>query len=149
MSFSSLFRLPMLTGTSSARIMGYITSRTPRHSGTRLIQITLRYSHQTMTSTILLPLVLLGIFSHSTGSALERRDVPRPGNTIIQFGGSQATYLGCYREPQNGRALTKLSFADDGMTNQACGQACESEGFPVFGTEYSRGMSTAFVYFRF
>lgn len=46
------------------------------------------------------------------------------------------TWLGCYTEATNARALGERAFADDDMTLGACATFCE--GYTYFGTEYGR-----------
>ncbi|KAK8030120.1 WSC domain-containing protein [Apiospora rasikravindrae] len=46
-------------------------------------------------------------------------------------------YLGCSTEIP-GRALTGLSFSNDGMTIEACQDFCTKNNFPLSGVEYGR-----------
>lgn len=46
------------------------------------------------------------------------------------------TWLGCYTEATNARALSAKTFADDDMALDSCATFCE--GYTYFGTEYGR-----------
>ena len=47
------------------------------------------------------------------------------------------TYISCYTEATNGRALTGFSLPDNSITLQTCASNCT--GFQYFGVEYARG----------
>lgn len=46
------------------------------------------------------------------------------------------SWVDCYTEGSNGRALSAKAWADDGMTLEKCGQYCQ--GYRYFGAEYAR-----------
>ncbi|TVY75584.1 WSC domain-containing protein [Lachnellula suecica] len=46
------------------------------------------------------------------------------------------SYIGCYTEPMNGRALSGKIYANDSMTVETCYSICA--GFTWFGVEYKR-----------
>ncbi|EXJ91928.1 hypothetical protein A1O3_00478 [Capronia epimyces CBS 606.96] len=53
--------------------------------------------------------------------------------------GNTALYQGCYVEATDSRALSGASYTNSsGMTSVSCGTFCQSKGFGVFGTEYSK-----------
>lgn len=76
-------------------------------------------------------------------SPIQLKGVPVAGQTKLSlpFGG-QASYAGCYPEPDSGRAMVGgTSFSNDtGMTNELCSTFCNQGKFNLFGTEYGRGM---------
>ncbi|EXJ54754.1 murein transglycosylase [Cladophialophora yegresii CBS 114405] len=48
------------------------------------------------------------------------------------------SYVGCGTDNYYNRILTGASKSDDQMTNEACAAFCDSKGFSVAGTEYSK-----------
>ncbi|ETI20140.1 hypothetical protein G647_08174 [Cladophialophora carrionii CBS 160.54] len=48
------------------------------------------------------------------------------------------SYVGCGTDNYYNRILTGASQSNDQMTNEACAAFCESKGFSIAGTEYSR-----------
>jgi hypothetical protein len=78
----------------------------------------------------------------NTKTDIQIKGVPVPGEAKLTIpSGDVATYVGCYPEPDNGRALANgNSFANQtGMTNEMCGAFCKKGGFNFFGTEYGAG----------
>lgn len=70
----------------------------------------------------------------------QTRPVPVINTTVVTLSpGNTAQYKGCYVEASNARALSATSYTNTtGMSTAACGRYCLSQGFSVFGTEYSQ-----------
>lgn len=70
----------------------------------------------------------------------QSRSAPVAGSTLLKLAsGSTAQYKGCYSEASGSRALTGAAQASEtGMSSSSCGAFCQSKGFLLFGTEYSK-----------
>ncbi|KAL2423947.1 hypothetical protein ABEF95_010356 [Exophiala dermatitidis] len=79
-------------------------------------------------------------FNNVTNTDGQTTVVPVVNETsVVLSSGSTALYSGCYVEGTSSRALTGASYTDStGMTSASCGAFCQSKGFNVFGTEYSK-----------
>lgn len=81
---------------------------------------------------------------NDTKTSVSVRGLPEANKTKISIPGKEATYAGCYPEPQGYKMLTSASFSNQtGMTNELCAAFCNRGGYNLFGTEFAAGKHTA------
>ena len=60
-----------------------------------------------------------------------------PSSLLVPATIGHFSYISCYTEGTNGRALSGFALADNSITLQTCASNCTS--FKYFGVEYGRG----------
>lgn len=82
------------------------------------------------SSSKTVPPTSLSTSSTKTSSSVTSKTT---GPTVVQTAGCY-TYVDCYQEHPNGRALNAKSFDNKNLTNEACAEFCQ--GYKYFGMEY-------------